>query len=166
MAGAARHDGERAAGTDGGAGEAGLLRRLLLGLLLLGMAGLAAELVLLEHTESAWQWVPLVALALGFACTVAVALRPSARTVRPFQAVMAAFVAAGALGAYLHLRGNVEWELESDATLHGPELFWAALHGATPALAPGALAQLGLLGLALAFRHPALRRPSPHTERP
>jgi hypothetical protein len=147
-------------------GEAGLLRRLLLGLVLLGSAGLAAELVLLEHTESAWQWVPLVALALGFACTLAVALRPSARTLRPFQAVMAAFVAAGALGVYLHLQGNVEWELEGDASLRGAELYWAALWGATPALAPGALAQLGLLGLALAHRHPALRRTSPHTERP
>ena len=47
----------------GNAGEAGLLRRLLLGLVLLGSVGLAAELVLLEHTGSAWQWVPLVALA-------------------------------------------------------------------------------------------------------
>ena len=165
MEGAVKHAGERAGGT-GGAGEAGLLRRLLLGLVLLGTLGLAAELVLLEHTESVWQWVPLAALALGFACTVAVALRPSARTLRPFQAVMALCVAAGALGVYLHLRGNVEWELESDASLRGPELYWAALRGATPALAPGALAQLGLLGLSLAFRHPALGRHPSHTERP
>ncbi|MEW5926543.1 MAG: hypothetical protein AB1941_03590 [Gemmatimonadota bacterium] len=154
------------AGRGGSTGEAGVLRRLLLGLMLLGSVGLAAELVLLEHTESAWQWVPLVALALGSACTLAVALRPSARTLRPFQAVMAACVAAGALGVYLHLQGNVEWELEGDASLRGAELYWAALWGATPALAPGALAQLGLLGLALAYRHPALRRTSPHTERP
>jgi hypothetical protein len=158
--------GGHAAAGDGRDGEAGPLRRLLLGLVLLGIAGLGAELVLLEHTESAWQWVPLVALGLGFACAAAVALRPSPRTLRPFQAVMALFVAAGALGVYLHFRGNVEWELESDASLRGTALFWAALHGATPALAPGALAQLGLLGLALAHRHPALRRHTPHTERP
>ena len=148
--------------TGGQDGEAGPLRRLLLGLVLLGMAGLLAELVLLEHTESAWQWVPLAALGPGFACAAAVAVRPSPRTLRPFQAVMALFVAAGALGVYLHFRGNVEWELESDASLRGTALFWAALHGATPALAPGALAQLGLLGLALAHRHPALRRHTPH----
>ena len=161
------------AATDGSAGavgaevgEAGPIRRLLLGLVLLGTAGLAAELVLLEHTESTWQRVPLVALALGFACALAVWLRPSARTLRPFQALMALFVAAGALGVYLHFRGNVEWELESDASLRGLALFWTALHGATPALAPGAMAQLGLLGLTLAYRHPALRRQPPHRERP
>lgn len=158
------------AATDGsataGAGEAGPIRRLLLGLVLLGIAGLAAELVLLEHTGSTWQWVPLVALGLGFACAAAVWLRPSPRTLRPFQALMALFVAAGAVGVYLHFRGNVEWELESDASLRGMELFWAALHGATPALAPGAMAQLGLLGLTLAYRHPALRRHPPHRERP
>ena len=139
--------------------EVGLLRRLLLGLVLIGILGLAAELVLLEHTESVWQWVPLVLLAAAFACGLAVALRPGAGTLRPFQGVMALCVAAGALGLYLHYRGNVEFELESDPSLRGAALLWAALHGATPALAPGALAQLGLLGLALAFRHPALRRP-------
>jgi hypothetical protein len=157
---------ERAAGGGAEAGEAWPIRRLLLGLILLGIAGLAAELVLLEHTESTWQWVPLVALGVGFPCAAAVWLRPSARTLRPFQALMALFVAAGALGVYLHIRGNVEWELESDASLRGLDLFWAALHGATPALAPGAMAQLGLLGLTLAYRHPALRRHPPHRERP
>lgn len=156
----------RAAGAAAEPGDAGPLRRLLPWLVLLGIAGLLAELVLLEHTESAWQWVPLAALGLGFAGALAVALRPSPRTLRPFQAVMALFVAAGALGVYLHFRGNVEWELESDASLRGTRLYWAALHGATPALAPGALAQLGLLGLALAYRHPALRRHTPHRERP
>ncbi|HEX2189885.1 MAG TPA: hypothetical protein VHG51_13345 [Longimicrobiaceae bacterium] len=149
-----------------GAGEAGTLRRLLLALLLLGIAGLAAELVLLEHTESLWQWVPLAALGAALACALAVALRPSARTVRALQAVMAVCVAAGALGFWLHLRGNLEWELESDPSLGGWPLLRAALYGATPALAPGALAQLGLLGLALTHGHPALRRDPPRKERP
>ncbi len=45
-----------------------------------------------------------------------------------------------------------------DATMRGFALLWAALHGATPALAPGALAHLGLIGLATTYRHPALRR--------
>lgn len=134
------------------------MRRLLLGLLLLGALGLAAELLLLEHTEPGWQWVPLVLLGAAVATGAAVALRPGPRTLRPFQAVMALSVAAGAVGAYLHLRGNLEFEREADPTLRGAELLWNALHGATPALAPGALAQLGLLGLVLAYRHPALRR--------
>lgn len=144
------------ASADGGRGEPGPLRRLLLWLVVLGILGLAAELVLLEHTEDRLQWIPLVALGIGLVLSVAVALRPGRPVLRAFQAVMAAFVAAGVLGVYLHYRGNVEFELESDPALGGAKLLWAALHGATPALAPGALAQLGLLGLVLTYRHPAL----------
>jgi hypothetical protein len=71
---------------------------------------------------------------------------------------MGLYVAAGVLGVYLHLRGNFEFERERDPSLGGSALLWEAMRGATPALAPGALAQLGLVGLAFAFRHPALRR--------
>lgn len=146
---------------NGGAGEeAGLLRRLLLGVILLGTAGLGAELLLVEHFEDVWQWVPLVLLALGLFLTAAVALRPSRATLRPFQAVMALHVVSGAVGVWLHVRGNMEFEREMDATARGLHLLWTGLHGGVPALAPGAMAQLGLLGLAVAFRHPALRRPS------
>jgi hypothetical protein len=143
---------------EGGGG----LRRLLLGVLLFGMIGLAAELVLLEHVESVWQWVPLAALALGFVSGAALLLRPVPAAVRAFQAMMALFVAAGVLGLYLHLRGNVEFEREMDPGVRGLALVWEALRGATPALAPGTLAHFGLLGLACTYRHPALRRePSP-----
>jgi uncharacterized membrane protein len=145
------------ASADGGREETGPVRRLLLWLIVLGILGLAAELVLLEHTEDRLQWIPLIALGLGLVLSVAVALRPARPALRAFQAVMASFVAAGVLGVYLHYRGNVEFELESDPALGGAKLLWAALHGATPALAPGALAQLGLLGLVLTYKHPALQ---------
>lgn len=138
--------------------QAGPLRRLLLALCVLGMLGLLAELVLLEHYEDAWQWVPVVALALGVLLAAAVWLRPARGTLNAFRALMALYVAAGALGVYLHMRGNLEFERERDSSLGGAALLWEAMRGATPALAPGALAQLGLLGLALAHRHPALRR--------
>ena len=41
------------------------LRRLLLGLLLLGLVGTAAELVLMGHDEDAWQLIPLVVIAMA-----------------------------------------------------------------------------------------------------
>ena len=44
--------------------------------------------------------------------------------------------------------------------MRGLELVWEALKGATPALAPGAMAQLGLVGLAFAYRHPLLSGPA------
>lgn len=146
--------------TGSGPDPADRLRRLFLALVLLGLAGMAAELVLLEHVESATQWIPLAVIAVGLAAGAAVAARPGRGTVRLFQGAMAACLAAGALGVYLHYRGNVAFEREMDDTLRGFALVWAALHGATPALAPGALAHLGLIGLATTYRHPALRRPS------
>ena len=134
------------------------LRRILFGVMLAGILGLAAELLLLEHFEGVWQWVPLVALAAGLATGAAVGLRPARGSILAFRAVMVSFVVAGAAGMYLHLAGNVEFERESDPAIGGGALIWEALRGATPSLAPGSLAQLGLLGLALTYRHPAARR--------
>ncbi len=133
------------------------LRRVLLILVLAGAGGLALELLLLEHYDSPWQWAPLALLALVLLVGGVVAARPARRVLRAFQGVMALCTAAGALGVYLHFRGNVEFELEGDPSRSGIVLFWEAIRGATPALAPGALSQLGLLGLAVALRHPLLR---------
>lgn len=140
--------------------DASRLRRALLALVLLGACGLGAELFLLEHTESVWQWLPLGALAAALAAGGAAALRPGRATVRFFQAAMVLCVAVGVLGLYLHFDGNAAFERESDPVLGGWALLWRSLHGATPALAPGALVQLGLLGLVWAHRHPALGRES------
>lgn len=142
-------------------GDATVLRRVLLALVLVGAAGLALELLLLEHFESVLQWIPLALLAAVLVSGAATARWPSSRTVRIFQAFMLLCVVAGLAGVFLHYRGNIEFELEREPLRRGLSLFWEASRGATPALAPGAMAQLGLLGLAYTFRHPALRRTSP-----
>ena len=131
-------------------------RKMVLAIIFLGIIGLIAELVLLEHYDSWTQWIPIVSLGAGLATASLVALRPSAASLRAFNIVMALFVAAGTLGLVLHFKGNAEWVLERDPELSGWTLIWKALRGATPALAPGALAQLGLLGLAWSYRHPAV----------
>lgn len=135
------------------------IRRLLLALVLVGCAGLAAELLLLEHTETTTQWLPLLVITATFISAVALLSRPTRRLLRLFQGVMVLVVLIGGLGVYLHYDGNTEFELEMDPTARGLGLVWSALHGATPALAPGALVQLGLLGLIATYRHPLLRRP-------
>lgn len=132
------------------------LRQLVLALVLIGIIGLEVELALLRHAESATQWIPHIALFVGLVVTVAAYFRPRPAVLRVFQALMAAYLLVGALGIYLHYRGNVEFALERDPSLSGFRLLWKALRGATPALAPGALAQLGLLGLLYTYRHPAL----------
>jgi hypothetical protein len=148
-----------------GADSAGWLRRALLALVLFGAVGLVLELLLLEHFESALQFIPLVLLGFVLVSATVLARRPSVRAIQIFRVVMLLCVVAGVAGVFLHYRGNVEFELERQPLRHGLDLFWEAIRGATPALAPGALTQLGLLGLVYTFRHPALSRvPSKSTE--
>jgi len=133
------------------------LRSLLLALICLGIAGLTTELVLLSHFEDAWQLVPLVLLAQGASAVVWQLLAPTAISTRYFQLTMALMVVAGVAGIVLHYRGNLEFQLEIDATQSSWDLFRKVIHAkAPPALAPGAMTQLGLLGLVYTFRHPAL----------
>lgn len=142
------------------------MRKLILALLIAGMVGLLAELYLLDHYEILWQWAPVVALLAGLAAAIAVAVRPVPATLRPFQVVMTLFVIVGLVGVGLHLRGNLEFEREMDPSASGVHLFREALSGAFPSLAPGALIQLGLLGLVHAWKHPALGRSGPSSTTP
>lgn len=140
-------------------------RRLVLGLFLLGSGGTVAELLLLEHFEDPWQWTPIALLGLGFAAGVAVALRATAGWMRVFRFLMWLYLFAGALGMYLHLKSNVEFERELNPAVGGFDLAIEVLMGAMPALAPGHMIQLGLLGLLVMLRYPTLMKPgSPQSE--
>jgi hypothetical protein len=52
----------------------------------------------------------------------------------------------------------VVFELEMNPSAGGTQLVWESLSGAMPALAPGTLFQLGLVGLLYTYPHPALGR--------
>lgn len=132
------------------------LRQLLLLVVFIGVAGLEVELALLRHADSLTQWIPHVTLFIGLLSTAIVYFRPRPATLKAFQLLMLTFLVVGILGVILHLKGNVEFAVERDPSLSGLRLMWKALRGATPALAPGALAQLGLLGLLYTYKHPAL----------
>ncbi len=135
------------------------LRPLVLALVVFGMAGTLTELVLLEHFESAWQWAPFVALGAGLGSAGAHLVRRSAGTLRLFRAVMGGLVLVGLVGLAQHFLGNRAFELEMRPSMAGTTLVWESLKGATPALAPGVLIQLGLLGLLYTYRHPLLSSP-------
>lgn len=137
-------------------------RQLILALIAVGAAGLLLELVLIEHYDEPWQWAPVVSLGATLIGCAALAWHPGPGTLRAFRAVMVACLVLGAVGVFLHLKGNLEFELEGAPGLRGWPLYREVLKGATPALAPGALAQLGLLGLLYAYRHPAAARPAPN----
>jgi len=141
------------------------IRNAILGILAFGVAGILAELLLLEHTEGRWQIFPVALLAAAaIVITWNIVDRQSAAGIRVLQGVMLAFVVCGAVGIVLHYNGNVEFELERNSDQSGLALFWEAIKGATPSLAPGAMVQLGLMGLAYSFRHPAVHTDQRETE--
>lgn len=119
---------------------------------------MGVELLLLKHTDGAWQLAPLVLIVLALAAIGWYGVAKSAASIRALQFVLLLFVASGGIGAILHFRGNISYERDSNPSLSGMELYKAALMGSTPSLAPGAMLQLGLIGLVFTYRHPALPR--------
>jgi hypothetical protein len=154
--------------TPGEAQSASALRRFVLVVLTIGMFGVLADLIALKHFEDSWQLVPLLLIGLALCAIGWYLAGGGAASVRLLQILMLFFVVAGALGVVLHYRGNMEFQLEIDATQRGWDLFSKVIQAkAPPAFAPGAMAQLGLLGLAYAFRHPAFgQKAAPETTRP
>jgi hypothetical protein len=134
------------------------LRRGVLLIFVLGTIGLGTELLLLDHFEEWRQQVPLVLLALGLILLAARLFYRGAIILRLFRWTMLAFVLGGMVGLWFHLSSNMEFELEMHPTLSGLELLFKALSGTMPALAPGALVQLGLIGFLYTYHHPALSR--------
>jgi len=133
------------------------IRIVLFAILLLGMIGSGAELILLDHTEDWRQWIPLILIGLGLVASGWHGLQSTARSVRVLRAIFIGFIASGLAGIYFHYQGSAEFKLESNPSLRGWPLFWAAVKGkAPPLLAPGAMMQLGLIGLTYTFKHPAL----------
>jgi hypothetical protein len=134
----------------------GAIRRILLGILVLGVIGTAVELLLLSHDEGALQLVPLAAMAAGLMVIFWHVSSGTGRSLRALRVTMLAFIAVGGIGIGLHYRGSAEFQTEVDPSIAGFALFKKVMTSkAPPALAPGVMAQLGLLGLAYTFRHPA-----------
>jgi hypothetical protein len=134
--------------------------------LVLGLVANGVELLLLEHHETPWQWAPLAMILVALVASAVMAFRPTRASVWGFRAVMVLMIVTGALGLIQHYRGNMLFELEMRPTMEGFDLFRESMMGATPALAPGMMAHLGLIGLALTYRHPLLARRERDTDEP
>jgi hypothetical protein len=132
------------------------VRRILLFALVIGLIGTSAELLLLGHFEDAWQNAPLVLMGVALLVLGVHAIQPGPGTVRGVRLLMILFIVAGAVGTWLHYQSNSEFELEITPDMMYWPLFKAAITGALPVLAPGSMIQLGLIGLAWCYRHPAL----------
>lgn len=123
------------------------------------MAGTMTELLLLQHDEDVTQLIPLLLIGAGYLTVAWNGIRRSHLSISALQIVMILFVASGILGTYFHYRANVDFQLEVQPELSGSNLLWKVLQAKTPpALAPGVMAQLGLIGLAYSYRHAAIAR--------
>lgn len=128
------------------------VRRLLAVILLIGMTGTTVELLLLRHVEDGWQLAPVVLLLCGIAGVAWHAWTQSRGSATALRLLMLSFIAAGFAGIYFHFAANVEFQKETDPALSGRALVWRALEATVPpALSPGVMLQLGLVGLAYTY---------------
>ena len=135
----------------------GTIRRIILFIVTLGTVGMCVELFLIGHIEDTNQLIPVVVAGAGLLLIAWAAIRPGSFVLRALQFVMLSYIGAGILGITLHFKANSEFQLEMDPALAGLTLFWKSVQAtAPPALAPGVMVQLGLLGLVYTYKHPAL----------
>ena len=132
------------------------LRRFLLALSVVLLAGAVAELWFVEHTEDPVQLVPFVLCGLGAVVALVALVRPGRASLWALRAVMLLVVAGSLLGVYLHVESNLELERELNPGMPAGQLLLGALGGANPLLAPGVLAVAAVLALAATYQHPAV----------
>lgn len=132
------------------------LRHFALALCLLGVVTTPIELMLMHHYNNKDQIMPFVFLGLAAIGVAAAWFRPSAKVLRGVRVLMVLVVLGSGIGVMEHLKANYR-----DATRGGaaPNLIELVLTGFAPLLAPGILAQVGLLGLAFTYKHPAFDVP-------
>ena len=136
------------------------MRWMVLAVFVLGVVGTGGELLFLGHTVGIDQLIPIVLLVMSVLVLAWHGLERKSASLRTFQITTTLLVVAGMLGTGFHYWANEKFELEGDPNMKGMALFSKVMTGAAPALAPGAMIQLGLLGLIYTFRHPALGKQS------
>jgi hypothetical protein len=145
--------------TSAGTDRVEILRKWVLGVLVLGLLGTVTELVLLEHYEKGLQLVPVGLIAISLAVLTWHAMKDDAASRRTVVVLMVLFVLAGFAGFVAHFVGSAEFQLELDPEMDKWELLEKVLRAkAPPLLAPGMMLQLGLLGLAYVYSDSRTRR--------
>lgn len=145
------------------------LRRGLLAITSLGIAGIWLELAVARHWTSPVQFIPWVSGAVAAVGVLLVALRPNPLRLNIARFLAAACVASGAFGVIQHVKSNYDsGELDAIygpkwATMTTASRIWHALIesvGPSPSFAPGALALIAACLLLATVRHPAGQRAS------
>ena len=147
--------------------ENSVIRRSVIVVAALAIAGLAAELLIERHWGTLVRYVPWLALGALAWAVYRLWRGPSPRQIHAARAIAVAAIGAAGLGIALHINENYTagpldrtysliWDSMSE-----PQRWWAAFSkslGPAPTFAPAALALIGLLVLVATQRHPVLSR--------
>jgi hypothetical protein len=149
-----------------GVDVATVLRRGILALAALGIAGTTVELVFLRHWDGRTQLIVWPAMILLAVALWVIGRHPSPGRIRGARILSFAVLGIAALGILLHVHANLEaapLDAAYEATWSGVpvlEQWWLAITGGVgpaPTLAPGALAEIALAVLLATVAHPVLR---------
>src|SRR5687768_5050952 len=95
------------------------LRRAFVVVYLLGLAGTAADLMLIGHVEEITQLAPLIVIAVALLAGIWWGITIDLHSRSVFQMTIAVLIFTGAVGLWFHFQGNVEFEREVSPTLVG-----------------------------------------------
>jgi hypothetical protein len=119
-------------------------------------AGTILELWLTEHMESPIQFTPFILCGIGLIAVTLALLLPQRLTLIALRFVMSLLLAGGFFGVFQHIQHNVAFELEIRPNATIDAVWFDALRGANPLLAPGVLALAAVIALAATYYHPLL----------
>ena len=83
-------------------------------------------------------------------------VRPGRGTILILRWIMGLTFLGSLFGLFEHLEHNIGFALEIQPNAALPDIFFEALGGANPLLAPGMLAVAAMIALAATYYHPAL----------
>lgn len=122
------------------------ISRLVIVILALMCLGTLSELLLIGHYEDNWQLTPVGIIAITILLFFVLQLIRVPWLIKVFRILMIICILSGGLGVWFHLKANFEFETELHPSNSGWILIKESLSGAIPALAPGSMVALGLIG--------------------
>jgi hypothetical protein len=118
--------------------------------------GTIIELFLAKHYEDPLQLIPFALCGVGLIAVVAALRRPQRVRLLALRGVMSLLLLGSLLGVYEHLVNNFAFELDMRPSAVWSDVWFQALRGAAPLLAPGILAVAAVVAIAATYAHPAL----------
>jgi hypothetical protein len=120
--------------------------------------GTTVELFLAKHYEDPVQFIPFVLCGIGLIAVAAALRRAQRARLLALRGVMSLLLLGSLFGMYEHLVNNFAFELEMRPSAVWSDVWFQALRGAAPLLAPGVLAVAAVVAIAATYAHPALAR--------